>query len=421
MQAASRTMDTTGPATGESHAHYRRQGPRDGVAPYSMDEVADGFREGEQRRALPRPSVGRVALLSLVMLMFPLGVGGYIVVLGLLVGAGIDGIRAGAALNEPMLMSGAIILVVSVVVLMMRLIYRLMAEWRRRYVNMRLRKQEYPVLYRFVGIVAGMVNGPAPDVITVDNEVGLVLRQNSLAKGGRELELVIGLPLLYALSARQLSGLIAHAYGGFSRAGGRLGYPLVSNINRWLVRMSDGEAYRQYDASHRRLTVGLLAPADWAIGQYFSVLAWLAGVISFSLSRSMDIQGDLYSARLAGASEFRSTQLRLRALQLGKRSFTERLNAGFSPQSPNVSRMVAEEADAVQQAFRSQLIGEMEDLVSPLTRSRVVDLGRIIEVEKGQDEGECFLLGQAVRLVPHVDILGNQIGAKYLGAQGRGL
>jgi len=50
-----------------------------------------------------------------------------------------------------------------------------------------------------------------------------------------------------------------------------------------------------------------------------------------------------------------------------------------------------------------------------------VDLGRIIEVEKGQDEGECFLLGQATRLVPHVDILGNQIGAKYLGAQGLGL
>jgi hypothetical protein len=56
-----------------------------------------------------------------------------------------------------------------------------------------------------------------------------------------------------------------------------------------------------------------------------------------------------------------------------------------------------------------------------LTRSRVVDLGRIVEVEKGQDEGACFLLGAAVRLLPHVDSLGQRLGARYLGAQETGI
>jgi hypothetical protein len=420
MQATPRTMDTAG-SEALATSGYCRPGRMDAAASYTMEDVAGGFREGDRRRALPRPGVLRMTALSMVMLMFPVAVLGYLLVLGLLVGAGIDAIRVGAARNDPMFMSGAIIVVVGAVALMMRLIYRLMAEWRRRYVNLHLRKQEYPVLYRFVGIVAGMVDATPPSVITVDNEVGLLLRQTPSGKGTKTLELVIGLPLLYSLSARQLSGLIAHAYGGFSASGGRFGYPLISNINRWLVRMSDGEASRQYDASHHRLTVGLLAPADWAIGSFFAVLSWLAGVVSFSMSRRMDIQGDFYSARLAGASEFRSTQLRLRALHLGKRTLLDRLNAGFVPESSNVSRMVAEEAESIQQASRHQLVREMEDLVGPQTRGRVVDLGRIIEVEKGQDEGECFLLGQATRLVPHVDLIGNQIGAKFLGAQGRGL
>lgn len=49
--------------------------------------------------------------------------------------------------------------------------------------------------------------------------------------------------------------------------------------------------------------------------------------------------------------------------------------------------------------LRPRLIQEMEELVTPLTRSRIVDLGRIVNVEHSQEEGACFLLGAAISLL----------------------
>jgi hypothetical protein len=60
----------------------------------------------------------------------------------------------------------------------------------------------------------------------------------------------------------------------------------------------------------------------------------------------------------------------------------------------------------------------MEQLVTPLTRSRVVDLGRIIHVEKHQFEGSCFLLGPAVDLINDVNILSREVTRRHYDALG---
>lgn len=388
--------------------------------PYTLEDVATGFHEVE--RPLQKPAFGRLRVMALAvgMAVFPVSIALAIIAFGALMGWGVDWVRVGIYQENPAITSGALAIVFCSFLFMLRLLFRITADLRRRYVTVTLEEKEYPVLYRFVGQVAQSVNGPVPSSIKIDNEVGLVLRKKS-RMGHQEVELLIGLPLFHSLSARQLSGLIAHAYGGFSRARGSLGYPFVANVNRWLVRLSEGDASRLYDESVPRFLVTLFQPVDWMLTQYLAALCRCAGYMSFSVSRGMDIQGDAYSARLGGATEFRATQIRLRALQLGKSRVFSRLGQGPLTEYKDIARLIAEEADHLQFELRAQLVREMEDLVSPLTRSRVVDLGRIVEVEKSQDEGACFLLGAAVRLLPHVDQLGQHLGARYLGAQETGI
>lgn len=389
--------------------------------PYSMEDVTTGFHEVEKPLQRPSVSRARVIALALGMALFPLLIVLSVMAFGAVMGWSIDWIRVGISQENLAITSGAVAMVFCAFLFLMRLLFRVTADWRRRYVTVALEENEYPALYRFVSQVAQAVNGPVPTTIKVDNEVGLVLRKRTRRMGSQDIELVIGLPLFHSLSARQLSGLIAHAYGGFSRAHGSLGYPFVANINRWLVRLSEGDASRLYDESSPRCLVMLFQPVDWVLTQYLAALCRCAGYMSFSVGRGMDIQGDAYSARLGGATEFRATQIRLRALQLGKSRVFARMGNAPEQEYRNIARLIAEEADQLQFELRAQLVREMEDLVSPLTRSRVVDLGRIVEVEKSQDEGACFLLGAAVRLLPHVDLLGQRLGARYLGAQETGI
>lgn len=403
-----------------SAPHYKRDPSWAIQEPYTLEDVTTGFHEVE--KPLQKPGFGRLRVMALAvgMAIFPVLISLSIVVFGALMGWGIDWIRVGINQENPAITSGALALVFCSFLFMLRLLFRVTADLRRRYVTVALEDRDYPVLYRFVSQVAQSVNGPVPTTIKIDNEVGLVLRKRN-RMGHQSVELLIGLPLFHSLSARQLSGLIAHAYGGFSRANGSLGYPFVANVNRWLVRLSEGDASRLYDESVPRFLVTLFQPVDWLLTQYLAALCRCAGYMSFSVSRGMDIQGDAYSARLGGATEFRATQIRLRALQLGKSRVFSRLGQGAVNDYKDIARQIAEEADHLQFELRSQLVREMEDLVSPLTRSRVVDLGRIVEVEKSQDEGACFLLGAAVRLLPHVDTLGQRLGARYHGAQETGI
>ncbi|CBL46883.1 Hypothetical protein HDN1F_33000 [gamma proteobacterium HdN1] len=410
-------------------ANYRRDPSWIAQESYTQDDVESGFHRVDRPLARPGTSRFRVLFLALLMSVFPLIVVLTIAVPGILMGWGLDWIRTGVGREDPAITSGAVLLVAGSFILLLRLLYLVTADWRRRYVAATLAVRDYPVLYQFVAQVADAVNGPVPDVVKVDNEVGLVLRKRRGKLGVNKVELMIGLPLFYSLSARQLSGLIAHAYGGFSRSRFSLGYPYVANINRWLARLCDTGAMQIYEVSFARPWLVLFFPVDWLLNRYLRLLRSCAEFFSFSVSRGMDIQGDAYSARLGGATEFRATQIRLRALQLGKARVLAQLNDADSSENAgglrfghndyNIARHIAEEADQIQFDLRAQLVREMEDLVSPLTRSRVVDLGRIVEVEKSQDEGACFLLGAAVRLLPDVDQLGQKIGARVIGVHDR--
>src|SRR5690606_27678687 len=202
--------------------------------------------------------------------------------------------------------------------------------------------------------------------------------------------------------ARQLSGVIAHAYAGYTRDARTYGYPLICAIDRWLFAQSgvarsatsvnsQFSALVQGDASRPGKLLWLF---DFLVQGTFFLLYRIVSAITFVVSRRVDMMGDQFSSRTAGSSEFRSTQFRLRSLYYGQQHANRELLKSWrnSKLSDNFPALVVDHADALQLSLRPRLIQEMEELVTPMTRSRIVDLGRIVNVEHYQDEGACFLL-----------------------------
>ncbi|MCG8317059.1 MAG: M48 family metallopeptidase [Pseudomonadales bacterium] len=302
------------------------------------------------------------------------------------------------------------------------LIYRAIGDWRREKKYVHLDRDRHPQLYIFVEKIAELVGVKAPVSIKVDTEVGVVLKPKEFFRpiSGYRSELIIGLPLFYSLNVRQLSGVIAHAFSGFSDDACRYGYPLISAINGWLYRCSSFELNTALPVKSKRRLIaplgdGFMWPCDFMARLYFRLLLLFSSSLSFALSRRMDMRADLQSAQISGSNEFRYTQFRLRALHYGqmhaRSESKKRISAGQGV--ANYSSYVVEFAEALRIELKPTLINEMEQLVTPLTRSRVVDLGRIVNVEKYQFEGSCFLLGPATELLTDVETLSREVTERY--------
>ena len=219
-------------------------------------------------------------------------------------------------------------------------------------------------------------------------------------------EVVIGLPLLYGLSARQLSGVIAHAFAGYSREARLHGYPLLSSVDRWLFTQTglgrlNALSQSDFDSRSRSRLDAIFKPWDVLVQGTFYLVYRVVSSMTFDVSRKVDMAGDLLSARIAGSTEFRSTQFRLRSLHYGQVNANQELVGSWRTKklSDNFPALVVDHADTLQLSLRPRLIQEMEELVTPLTHSRIVDLGRIVNVEHTQEEGACFLLGAAISLL----------------------
>ncbi|OUS06027.1 hypothetical protein A9Q81_04645 [Gammaproteobacteria bacterium 42_54_T18] len=286
-----------------------------------------------------------------------------------------------------------------------------------RYVT--LRRDEQPELYAFVEKISLLVGVAAPSVIRLDAQVGLLLKSKELAlfqkRSGRT-ELIIGLPLLYSLSVRQLAGVISHAFSGHDARASVNGYPFIASVNSWLYRVSTQQQVVAYNSSALLKVVWFVQwPFDRIAQQFFHVLYRLSSAISFNVSRQMDMAADLTSAQVTGSTEFRTTQFKLRALFYGQKSANEALADGFQrgELSPNYAEHVVRLANSLRLELRPTLIREMEDLVTPMSRSRVVDLGRIVNVERKQFDASCFLLGNATRLLNGLDQISQDVSIKH--------
>lgn len=403
------------PASAEPH-HYRRE------------DIVSGFNDEIRPVDLAMSDKIKMTILSVSMLALPgLFVATILGLMAFALGLSNAAFSSWLAADQPFPVAhwaGAFLVLGYASVL----IHRAIGDWRREKKYVHLDRDRHPQLYTLVEKIADMVGVKAPVSIKLDAEVGVVLRPKEFfcPISGYRSELVIGLPLFYSLNVRQLCGVITHAFSGFSEDACRYGYPMVSLINGWLYRCSN----YQLDmatltfSNHKRvinpISYLMLWPFDLLARFYFKVLYVLASALSFSMSRKMDMHADLQSAQIAGSGEFRSTQFRLRALHYGQmhaRSENQARSQSGNLVS-NYSAFVVDYAEALRIELKPTLINEMEQLVTPLTRSRVVDLGRIVNVEKHQFEGSCYLLGPAVDLLTDVQQLSREVTRRHYEAIG---
>ncbi|OUS29308.1 hypothetical protein A9Q99_09365 [Gammaproteobacteria bacterium 45_16_T64] len=302
------------------------------------------------------------------------------------------------------------------------LIQRVLVSLRADRRHVTLQRDQQPELYAFVEKISLLVGVPAPAVIKLDAQVGLLLKSKELAffqkKAGRT-ELIIGLPLLYSLSVRQLAGVITHAFSGYDAKACLNGYPFIAGVNSWLYRISScspsNTVVSPRASGFLRVARGIQWPFEQAAQQLFLLLYRLSSAISFDVSRKMDMAADLNSAQITGSTEFRTTQFKLRALFYGQKAAIKELVDGYgeSGLSGNYAERIVKLADSLKLELRPTLIREMEELVTPMSRSRVVDLGRIVNVERQQYDASCFLLGNATRLLNDLEEVSREVTIKH--------
>ncbi|RLU01479.1 M48 family metallopeptidase [Ketobacter sp.] len=386
--------------------------PKSGTGPvftegYSQDDIKNGFRVDS---LTPKPLGDRVKmgcaalfsvaipLLFLVALLFITGSWLNLTWQTLTAEEGINGLALAVFVVGDLFLLG-----------FLYALYRRLSLIRRQSKSFYVVTTEsQPELHAFICHIADMLGAPTPKSVKLDAEVGLILRPTSLrdALSGEGPEVVIGLPLLYGLSVRQLSGVIAHAYAGYSREARLQGYPVLSSVDRWLFTQTglgrlNAPTRSDFEAKRRSRVDTLFKPWDVLVQGTFYVVYRVVSSLTFDVSRKVDMAGDLLSARVAGSTEFRSTQFRLRSLHYGQVNANQELVGSWRTKklSDNFPALVVDHADTLQLSLRPRLIQEMEELVTPLTRSRIVDLGRIVNVEHTQEEGACFLLGAAISLL----------------------
>jgi Zn-dependent protease with chaperone function len=203
------------------------------------------------------------------------------------------------------------------------------------------------LLYAFIEKVCDIVGAPSPKRIDLDCKINAAagFRRGFFSMfSNDDLVLVLGLPLVSNLTARELAGVIAHEFGHFTQGTAmRLSY-LISSINIWFARV----AYQRdaWDVALERTAAGIrdvrIVVFIWAIqiAVWFSrlilkILMWIGLVVGGFMMRQMEYDADAYEIKVAGSECFESTTRKLATLEAAWAETQKQLIASW-----NKSRML---------------------------------------------------------------------------------
>jgi Zn-dependent protease with chaperone function len=195
---------------------------------------------------------------------------------------------------------------------------------------------DHPQLFAFIEQICGHVRAPIPRVVQVDCQVNA---SASFASHGwspfrRDLALTIGLPLVHALSVRELGGVLAHEFGHFAQGSGLRLTVVVRGINAWFSRVVferdswDRRLDEWSEAGDGRLQL-LILPSRagvWLSRQLLRGLMAGGHVISCFMMRQMEYDADSYEIKIAGTDAFGATMRHLRDLNMSLYQSTGYIN-----------------------------------------------------------------------------------------------
>lgn len=203
----------------------------------------------------------------------------------------------------------------------------LLAKRPKRAQPLALNPASERLLYAFIEKVCDIVGAPSPKRIDLDCRINAAagFRRGFFSMfSNDDLVLVLGLPLVSNLTARELAGVIAHEFGHFTQGTGmRLTY-LISSINLWFARV----AYQRdaWDVALENTAAGIrdirILVFIWAIqiAVWFSrlilkILMRIGLVIGGFMMRQMEYDADAYEIKVAGSDCFECTMRKLATLE----------------------------------------------------------------------------------------------------------
>lgn len=167
-----------------------------------------------------------------------------------------------------------------------------------------LQESEAPQLFRMIADMQQRLQAAPIHHVLVTNEFNAAIAQCPRFGlfGGYRNYLILGLPLMYAVSADEIKAIVAHEYGHLAGGHGKL--------SRWIYRqrftfdvLYEHARVRRDDNAVNRALAGML---DWFAPYY--------NAYTFVLSRQNEYEADAMSRELAGAEASASALIRINLL-----------------------------------------------------------------------------------------------------------
>ncbi len=313
-------------------------------------------------------------------------------------------------------------------ILLFFLIKPLFARASRRSEPLALTAEDEPVLFAFIDRICDLVRAPRPARVVVDCQVNASASfENGLAGLlRRRLVLTIGLPLVEGLTARQLSGVLAHEFGHFTQGAGMGVTYVIRSISQWFGRV----VYErdEWDERLERWTRN----ADWRI----AAVLWLArggvwlsrwvlyalmlagNAISSFMLRQMEFDADYYETCVAGSRTFAVTSHRLRELGASaEESYRDLQHSWQSRRLPaNLAALIVQRTTLLPAEVRHAIKDGLEVGKTGLFDTHPADAERIRRAAALDAAGLARLEGPSSGLFTGFDALARRVTEHHYGA-----
>jgi len=192
--------------------------------------------------------------------------------------------------------------------------------------GMTLTREQAPQLFALLARIRAKAKGPAIDAVLLDDEFNACIMQVPRFGlfGGSRNYLVIGLPLMQALTLEQFAAVLSHEYGHLSGAHG--------HFSAWIYRLRMTWS-RILDAIQERPMRGARL--------FTSFFRWYVpyfNAYTFVLARADEYEADRAAAEVAGAQNAADA---LVAVELGQRFMSERFWPTFLSAADRLPRPAA--------------------------------------------------------------------------------
>lgn len=176
-------------------------------------------------------------------------------------------------------------------------------EYSRRFLN----PVTEPLMWTFIEHVCDMVGAAHPHRVQVVSEANAAAVRRGWFR--IQYELIIGLPLLGALTTEEMAGLIAHEVGHFRQGLGGTLLRLIERINGWFFTVvydrDEWDATLEQWAEEGGFQALLSAAARggaWVGRKLLWLLGMAGALVSRSFERQQEFDADRYWCRVSGAA-----------------------------------------------------------------------------------------------------------------------